>query len=102
MAVLVFKSSSKIGPPSIHDLYIAKDVHYSLRDSSKFVQPKFNTTTFGINSLRYSGATLWNKDIPKNFKEVSSNDLNVFKQLVRSWSGPSCKCNVCTLCKLAE
>ena len=99
LAVFVYKCKNRIGPASVHDLFLSKDFAYNLRDSSKFVQPKSNTTTFGLNSLKYSGATLWNNDLPKGFKEL--NDIDVFKHLMKTWSGPTCKCGLCKLCKLS-
>ena len=100
LAVFVFRSKNEIGPASVHNMFVTKDLNYSLRDSSKCVQPKSNTTTFGLNSLTYSGAKLWNNELPKKFKEI--NDFNVFKKLVKTWSGPSCRCGVCTGCRLSE
>ena len=99
LAIFVFKCKNEIGPPSVHNLYATKDISYNLRDPSKFVQPKSNTTTFGLKSLKYSGAALWNNDLPKDIKEITN--INVFKKLVKTWSGPSCSCGICTLCKLS-
>ena len=100
LAVFVFKCKHQIGPATVHDLFVTKQFTYSLRDSSKFVQPKSRTTTFGLNSLKYSGTTLWNKNLPIELKKL--DDFDVFKKLVKTWSGPSCKCGVCTQCKLSD
>ena len=106
LAVFVFKSKNKIGPASVHDLFTSKDVSYDLRDNSKLLQPKCNTSTFGLNSIKYSGAKLWNQDLPIEFKECLPTNydplksLNVFKNLVKTRSGP-CTCATCILCKLS-
>ena len=99
LALFVYKCKNQIGPSSVHDLYDAKNIPYAFRDSSKFVQHKSNTTTYGLHSIKYSGAALWNNDIPKNMKEIV--DIDIFKKLIKTWSGPTCSCGACTLCKLS-
>ena len=99
IAEFVYKCVNKVGPASVHDLYSIKSIPYDLRDSSRTQQPKTSTTTFGLNSLKYSGAALWN-DLPIYLKE--SFDIKVFKRLIKNWNGPSCTCRACTLCKLSE
>ena len=106
LAVLTFKCKNQIGPASLHNIYATKDIPYNLRDTSKLTQPKANTSTYGLNSLKYSGAALWNTILPKEFKEISQSDnlkkLNIFQRLIKSWSGPSCTCGVCNLCKISS
>ena len=99
IAVFVYKCKNEIGPSLVHHMYSTKDISYNLRDKSKLVQPKTNTTTFGINSLKYSGAALWNNMLPANLKEII--DFKHFKKLIKTWTGPSCSCGVCTICKLS-
>ena len=106
LAVLTFKCKNQIGPASQHNIYATKDIPYNLRDTSKLTQPKANTSTYGLNSLKYSGAALWNTILPKEFKEISQSDnlkkLNIFQRLIKSWSGPSCTCGACNLCKISS
>ena len=99
LAVFVYKCKNEIGPSLVHDIFSSKYISYNLRDHSKLVQPKSNTTTFGINSLRYSGASLWNNKMPADLKETI--DFKHFKTLMKTWTGPSCSCGVCTLCKIS-
>ena len=81
----VFKSIHNSSPLYIQDMFEVKKSSYSLRDSSKLVQPKRNTTTFGLRSFTYFGSKLWN-DLPIDFKETT--DLALFKDRLRHWDGP--------------
>ena len=56
------------------------------------VKEKINQTTFGSRSIKFEGARLWNH-LPEKIK--SADNLNIFKNLIRSWMGPSCGCNYC-------
>ena len=57
-----------------------------MRDSSKLVQPKRNTTTFGLKSLTYFGSKLRN-DLLIDFKDAT--DLALFRDRLRNWEGPN-------------
>ena len=97
IALFVYKSVNQIGPSTSFNLYTIKNTTYGLRDGNKVVQPKVNSTKFGLNSLRYSGAALYNH-LPSQLKE--NIDLNCFKSLLKLWDGPSCKCGICILCTM--
>ena len=96
LAIFVYKCIKQEGPSSTHDLYSIKNVPYSFRDSSRAIQDKVTTTTYGLNSLRYSGSVVWN-NLPLEIKE--SIDFHMFKKLIKTWDGPSCKCGFCVMCK---
>ena len=98
IALLVYKAINNEGPPVLHDLFEKKELNYNLRDSNKINQPLVNTKKFGIHSLRYSGALLWNQ-LPFDVK--NSTDLKTFKNLIKKWDGSSCKCGVCLLCEVS-
>ena len=83
----------------VHDMFEPKTMPYSLRDTFKIEQPKTNTTKFGLESLRFSGAKIWN-NLPKEFKEEIG--IDTFKHLIKTWNGPSCTCGVCTMCKISR
>ena len=97
IALLVFKSTRNCGPPLINDLFDTKEMTYSLRDNDKVTQPKVESTTFGLGSLRYSGAALWNK-LPIDIK--TSIKFSDFKSLLKAWDGPECSCGLCKLCRI--
>ena len=71
IALTVFKSLHGLNPPCLNDMFIHKDMPYSMRDSSLIHQPRCRTTTFGIRSISYIGAKLWN-DLPNDFKLMTN------------------------------
>ena len=80
----VFKSKYNWSPLYIQDMFEIKNSWYSMRDSSKLVQPKQNTT-FGLRSFTYFGSKLWN-NLPIDFKETT--DSAIFRDRLRHWGGP--------------
>ena len=56
-----------------------------MRDSSLLEQSRCRTTQFGLRSISYIGAKLWN-DLPNDFKETS--DFTDFKRILHTWTGP--------------
>ena len=65
---------------------------YVLRGSQNLSVPRVNTTTYGLRSIRYEGARLWNK-LPENLKTADS--ILDFRSMINTWNGPTCGCNVC-------
>ena len=51
------------------------------------IQPKRNTITYGIRSLAYIGAKLWN-DMKFDFDNFEEMELCTFKQMLMNWKGP--------------
>ena len=82
----VFKSMQGINPACIQNMFEIKKSSYSMRDSSIMVQPKRNSTTFGLRSFSYFGSKLWN-DLPNHFK--GTTDFITFKDQLQHWSGPN-------------
>ena len=54
--------------------------------------PTINQVSFGDKSLRYYGPKIGNL-LP--FHRKSSENLEVFKNIIKNWTGVSCKCKVC-------
>ncbi len=65
---------------------------YELRDFIPLIQPKFNTITYGYNTIRYQCSKIWN-NLSNNLK--MSNGLSSFKKSIQKWSGPECHCGYC-------
>ena len=55
-----------------------------------------NTATYSDKSLTALGPKIWNK-LHTNIKSLTS--ITKFKEYIRTWFGPSCKCNVCRMVK---
>ena len=95
LSIEVYKILSGECPGFLNHMYVRKDLSYNLRDEIKVHQPKYNTMTYGRDSLRYQGAKLWNL-LPPYIKQAT--DLNRFTKLIKAWLGPSCNCSLCSLC----
>ena len=54
--------------------------------------PRVNSTTYGLNSLAYQGAKIWN-GLTQDLQSAIS--LNSFKRLLGTWTGESCRCAFC-------
>ena len=92
MAIEVFKILYKQSPVYLHDIIKFKNSNYSFRKGNTVEIPQVRTTNFGLHSLRYAGATLWN-ELPDAIRAQSN--LNQFKSLVNNWNGSSCRCGSC-------
>ena len=53
---------------------------------------EWNQVTFGAKSLKVHGQKIW-KSLTFHIK--SSENLIVFKSLLKNWNGNSCSCTVC-------
>ena len=94
-SVIELKMKMKLGQRRQRCSNYIPERMYNLRRGSQFVQPNVNTTTFGLNTLRYEGARIWNM-IPEHIKVA--NDVHHFKSMMNLWSGPECHCGNCILC----
>ena len=72
----VFKSIHMLNPKCISDLFELKSTNYSFRNKVKVLQPKRRTTKYGLRTISYTGAKLWN-DLSPILCNVG--DLDIFK-----------------------
>ena len=72
----VYKSLHQLNAKCINGLFEVKSTRYSLRNPVKVLQPKKKTTTYGLKSISYTGAKLWNDLFPILSNNV---ELDVFK-----------------------
>ena len=93
MAVEVYKSLHDIGPDYLKSLLKVNECRYDLRSIKPLIQPKCNTVTYGLNSYSYKGPKIWN-GLPNDIK--SAITLDEFKDLIKTWNGPTCYCVMCT------
>ena len=75
----VYKSIHNLNPECIRDMFEVKALEYSLRNPVKVLQPKKRTTSYGLKTVSYTGAKLWN-DLSHVLN--SSVDYNEFKSLL--------------------
>ena len=76
MAIEVFKIINKQTPVYLHDLVTLKKSSYTFRYNNTVNIPRVKTTRYGLYSLRYVAAKLWN-ELPNDLREGIS--LNNFK-----------------------
>ena len=88
----IFKTFNDLNPPYMKEFFQKYSFFYNLRSSDDLSIPRVNQTTFGLKSIRYEGAVLWNH-LPKNIK--SSDTLGPFEKQIKSWTGPQSKCTHC-------
>ena len=68
----VFNSMQGINPACIQNMSEIWKFTYSKWNSPKIVQPKHNSSTFGLKSFVYFGNKLWN-DLLSHFKETTDS-----------------------------
>ena len=68
----IFKSTKQTNPSYIQELLSKKETPYYFRDPSLLIQPKTNTTNFGLRTFSYIGTKLWN-DLENHFKHEIEN-----------------------------
>ena len=89
MILEVFKSLKRVNPVYIQNIFINQDQPYFLRNFHPLIQKKTNTVTFGLRTFGYLGSKMWN-DLPAHFKDIdlSNVEIDVFKSLLKEWTGP--------------
>ena len=90
----IYKTINNLNPNFMRDLF-------SLRETSRLALEKFmlnlnipvhNQVTFGSKNLRIFGPKVWNS-LPSHIK--SSDNLTVFKMIIKHWNGTRSNCKVC-------
>ena len=94
LAIEVFKCVNGLNPEYLNEMIHKKSSPYELRDKSILSRPKVNYTHYGLKTFSSYGAKIWNT-LPVSLK--SGLSLYEFKQMIKSWDGPSCCCSICIL-----
>ncbi len=94
IAIETFKCLHKISPPYIQDLAKLQTSVYNCRYDHMIEVPTVRTTRYGQNSFRFEAARVWNS-LPPDIRR--QDNYNEFRRLVRTWTGPKCKCSLCRL-----
>ena len=79
----VFKSIKGINSKCLNDLFEVKSTSYSLRNDVRVVQPKRRTTNFGLRTMSYLGAKLWNDNLAL-LADALDEDRFMFKSFLKS------------------
>ena len=86
IALEVFKCIRNMSPDCLSKMFQIKDKAYSFRNPIRLVQPKRNTTTYGLRSISYVGANIWNR-LQLPFCDVNDISIEEFKRFVKTWNG---------------
>ena len=76
----VFKSLKGWNPKSINELFEVKKLDYAFRNCTRLYQPKKQTTTYGLRSISFTGAKLWNDMRPILTNETDMDDFKIFSR----------------------
>ena len=60
LAIEVYKSVNKFNPQFMCDMFKSRISKYDLRNSNLLFQQRFKTKKYGLKSIGYYGAKLWN------------------------------------------
>ena len=85
----------KLNPTFMQEILHFKSVsdpNRSSRNPYDLHHHRPNQVAIGKHSLRSLGPKVWNS-LPNKIK--SSETVNIFKRLIKQWSGIQCNCNVC-------
>ena len=90
----IFKIPNDINPSFIKDIFMLRMANGLTRENCKLNMeiPKSNQVRFGTKSLRYLGPKVRNS-LPYHIK--SSENLSIFKTLIKNWNGTVCSCKTC-------
>ena len=89
LATEVFKTINNLNPDYMKEIFIT---NVKRSGSNKLYVQSHQAKTYGEKSLKTLGPKIWN-DLPENIRSATS--LSRFKTLIKTWSGPYCKCNLC-------
>ena len=88
----VFKSINGLNPGYTREILRDRPSRYPSRRPLDLYVPKVNQITFGYRSYTYEAPIIWNS-LPLDIRK--SENFYMFKKLLKSWNGPSCRCNFC-------
>ena len=94
LATEIFKTIKNINPSYMKNIFSRK-TNAKIQPHDIIVRHR-NAATYGDKSLTALRLKMWNK-LPTNIKSLTS--ITKFKEYIRTWFGPSCKCNVCRMVK---
>ncbi len=93
IALEVYKAYNDINPPYINSIFQdnKKSHNYNLRSQGSLTNTHSRSNA-GLHSFKHTGINIWN-NLPSNLRETT--DYSIFKKLIKSWTGVSCKCSLC-------
>jgi len=92
MAQEVYKAINNQSPKYVKELLSERNSRYSNRRPLDLYIPRVNQEKFGYKSYTFEAPSVWNS---LDLEIRKAENLNDFKKLINSWTGPSCRCNFC-------
>ena len=92
MAQEVYKAINGLSPKYAKELLSERSSRYSNRRPLDIYVPRVNQTKFGYKSYTFEAPSIWNS-LPIEIRKAEN--VTLFKKLIKSWSGPTCRCNFC-------
>ena len=93
LAINIYKTLHSLNPNYISEILKENSIERSqLRSKNNLTIRRYDTVTFGINSIRILGQKIWN-NLAREFK--TAEDLKTTRIFLRQWHGPQCDCNLC-------
>ena len=89
----VYKYVENMNPQYLNEMFTLEK-YYGLRDNSLLERPAAWLTNHGLKSFKGYDAKIWNL-LPAPYEMWVSFDT--FKNMIKTWSGPTSKCSVCCL-----
>ena len=83
IAILIYNALHNQSPQYIKELFKLRISNYNLRGTDMLILPRFNTVTYGKNSLRYMGPKIWNS-LPDDIK--AANNIVTFTKSIRKFN----------------
>lgn len=90
LAIEIFKTLNDMNPNYMKSIFHLSP--YVTHKKYDLYVHKRNTTKYGNHSLKVFGAQVWNS-LPEKIKALTT--INTFKDYIKNWFGPKCKCSLC-------
>ena len=95
----VFKCINNIAPSYLNNLFRMRDsLSITLRKNMLITTEGIRTTKYGLLSMRYDGARLWNNVMASN---IYITNINEFKAMLKNHLY-TCQCNMCIFCDICR
>jgi len=92
LAIELFKVKNNLSNSIMCDIFETRNINYNLRSQTDFTTGTINTSSFGINSLKYLATKIWDI-VPNEIKSIEN--FEIFKEKIRKWEPLGCHCKLC-------
>ena len=90
LAIEIFKTINDLNSPYMKEIF---ELNTNRNPERKMLMVKVTESKkYGTDSLKHMGPKIWNCLSPEL---KTSENLTIFKSLIKSWNGPACNCNAC-------